>query len=104
MFRQWETNVQNPQSKFEAQIFSVNSKVQQAESERESEFTMMKEVIQKLVIALEDKASHDMVLQQSAVDEAKNQSAAGSQLLEDESQMTGSQSERRRERRTVMMK
>lgn len=42
-------------------MFSVNSQIQQAEVERESEFTLMFDVMRKLVQALEDKTSNDLI-------------------------------------------
>ena len=41
--------------------------MEQAESERETEFGLMKEVIKKVVYALEDKASTDLIASTSAV-------------------------------------
>ena len=61
MFRQWQENVHNPTVKYEAQMFSVNSKMQQNEQERETEFGLMFDVMTKLVQALEDKTSNELV-------------------------------------------
>lgn len=41
-------------------MFSVNSKIQQADAERETEYSLMLDVMRKLVQALEDKTSHDL--------------------------------------------
>ena len=44
-------------------MFSVNSKLQQVDAERENEFTLMHETMRKLVQALEDKTSHELIMQ-----------------------------------------
>ena len=61
IFRQWQETIQGPTQKFEAQIFAVNSQVKQAESERETEFGLMKEIVKNLVHALEDKTTTDLL-------------------------------------------
>ena len=61
LFREWQETLQGPTAKFEAQIFAVKSSVQQAESERETEFGLMKEIVKTLVHALEDKTTTDLL-------------------------------------------
>lgn len=61
LFRQWQENMKNPQTLYEAQMFSVNSKIQQVDAERETEYSLIHDVMRKLVQALEDKTSHDLI-------------------------------------------
>lgn len=61
MFRQWQETLQGPTKKYEAQIFTLKNQVGVSDVERESEFTLMRDVITKLVHALEDKATTEII-------------------------------------------
>ena len=80
-------------------MFSVNSQIQQAEVERESEFTLMFDVMRKLVQALEDKTSNDLI--QLHYPQTEREMPMGMQ--QNDSSMVGSYSARKNDhRRTVL--
>lgn len=60
MNRHFQENVAGPTQKFDAQLFTLKSIVNTGETERESEFALMQEVMKKLVHALEDKATTEV--------------------------------------------
>ena len=65
MFRNWQETLQGPQQKFDAQIFTLKSVVNEAEKERESEFSLLHDTMKKLVHALEDKVTTEMYAKQA---------------------------------------
>ena len=66
MFRQWQQTIQGPTQKYDAQIFTLKSQMGHNETERETEFGLMRDVIKKLVYALEDKATTDVIANNQA--------------------------------------
>ena len=61
VFRKWEQTMQGPSKKLDAQLFSLKTEQSAAESIRETEFGLLKDVVKKLVNVLEDKASTDLI-------------------------------------------
>lgn len=61
MFKEWQETFQGPTQKYDAKIFTIQSLFDQAESERETEFGLMKDLMKKLVHALEDRAGADLI-------------------------------------------
>ena len=61
MFKRWQETLQGPTKKFDAQLFTLKSEQTVAETIRESEFGLLKDVVKKLVNILEDKASTDLI-------------------------------------------
>lgn len=61
MFREWQETLQGPTLAYEAKFYTFQAALDQAEAERESEFGMVKDLIKKLVLALEDKASQELM-------------------------------------------
>lgn len=64
LFRQFQENLQGPTQKFDARICSIRNEVTYAERERESEFSLLKDVVTRLVHALEDKVSNESITKQ----------------------------------------
>ena len=60
MNRHFQENIAGPTQKFDAQLFTLKSIVDTGETERESEFALMQEVMKKLIHALEDKATTEV--------------------------------------------
>ena len=56
-----EYSIKSKGSKYDAKIFTIQSLFDQAESERETEFGLMKDLMKKLVHALEDRAGADLI-------------------------------------------
>lgn len=54
-FSEWQETSQGPAQKYDAAIYSLRSQYQMAEQERETEFTVLKKSVHKLVTALCDK-------------------------------------------------
>ena len=61
MFREWQETIQGPTQKYDAKIFTLQSIMEQQEMERETEFGLVKELMKKMVYALEDKAGADLI-------------------------------------------
>lgn len=64
LFRQFQETLQGPTQKFDARICSIRNEVTYAEREREAEFGMLKDVVTRLVYALEDKVSNESITKQ----------------------------------------
>ena len=62
LFKKWQETMSGPTLQMDAKMFQISSQLNISETERETEFGLMKEVMKKLVYALEDKASQDMIL------------------------------------------
>ena len=63
--RDYLENVAGPTQKFDAQICTLKNIVGCQESERETEFGLMKDVVKNLVYALEDKVSTELISNQA---------------------------------------
>jgi hypothetical protein len=61
MFREWQETIQGPTQAYEAKFFTLQTAFDAAEAEREGEFSLMKEIMSKIVSALEDKAGSDLI-------------------------------------------
>ena len=61
MINMWQKNQQGPLQKCTAQIFTLQSQMAQAERERETEFGILKESIQRVTKALYDSHNDDFV-------------------------------------------
>ena len=63
MFRQSQETQQGPTQKYDAQIYTIKSLLDASETTRETEFGFLKDLVRKLVFALEDKAVTDLSLE-----------------------------------------
>ena len=68
--RDYLENVAGPTQKFDAQITTLKNIVGCQESERETEFGLMKDVVKNLVYALEDKVSTELISNQAQAQNA----------------------------------
>jgi len=59
MLRHWQENAVGLSQKNEARVFTLQSILQEMERARESEFGLIKELIKKLLFALESKAHYE---------------------------------------------
>ena len=82
MNRDFQENVAAPTQKYDAQLFAIKNTLQVGESERETEFALMQQVMKKLVHALEDKANTEVMTLQAREELESNYTITPAEIIQ----------------------